>query len=254
MENKRYENTKKVFEENFDEIKILVEKSEYKNTGKSLFRFAQKIDKISIAINQANDLYVARILLRSLLEHEIIAYYIWARYIDDKNDECGTHYYVDHFVSEHLKREGYNLSIEGIEKGIEKNQNNENLNKKLPFLKEATKQDFEKVYREANKFDIRNIAKYLNKEIPESDPFAIVNKEVVLDALIKYNFLSSYIHGGAVAELEIFEHQNNNLKNELKSAKNFGMIGARFIMEQLIMFLADEHPKYKELLKQIVCF
>jgi len=254
-ENKRYNLTKGIFIKNFDEIKSLVEKSKYVNTAKALFRFAQKIDRIATTMIKADDLYVARILLRSLLEHEIIAYYIWTKYIKDETDDCGTHYYVDYFVSEQLKREGYNLSVEGIEKGIEKNQNFENLKLKLPFLQEATQQDLEKVYRVANQFDIKRIAKYLNTEIPESDAFSDVNKKVILDALIKYNFLSSYIHGGATSEIEIFEHnKSDDIVKELKSAKNFGLIGARFIMEQLIMFLADEHQKYADLIKQIVSF
>jgi len=254
-ENKRYKNTKKVFEENFDEIEKLIEKSTYKNTGKALFRFAQKIDKISIFISQSNDLYISRILLRSLLEHEIVAYYIWTKYINDENDECGTHYYIDYFVHEQLKRERYNLRIEGIEKGIKNNDNTENLKAKLPFLNDATEQDIQRVHAVANQFEIKKNAEYLNSENHKISSFSDINKKVILDALIKYNILSSYIHGGTSSELDIFEKLNDGDKEKaLKSVKNFGMIGARFIMEQLIMFLADEHPKYVELIKQVTSY
>jgi len=254
-EQKRYNLTKGIFTKNFEEIKSLVKKSKYVNTAKALFRFAQKIDKIATNINKTDDLYVTKILLRSLLEHEIVAYYIWAKYIEDENDDCGTHYYVDYSVAEQLKREGYNLNVEGIEKGIEKNQNLENLKLKLPLLQEATQKDLDKVYKVANQFDIKRIAKYLNTEISESSAFSEVNQKVILDSLIKYNLLSSYIHGGATAELETFENdKSENSAKALKSIKNFGLIGSRFIMEQLIMFLADEHPKYVELIKQITSY
>jgi hypothetical protein len=253
-EQARYDNIKKIFTENFDEIQMLIENSVFKNTAKALFRFALKMEMINDNLIKTNDLYSARILLRCMLEHEIVAYYLWAKYIQNNNDDCGSQYYTEYFVSEQLKRENYNLTIEGIEKGIEKNQTIENLKQKLPFLQEASIQDFEKVHQGANQFDIRRIAKYLNSEIPENVPTALINRKVILDALIKYNFLSSYVHGGASSEYETFDHKKEDKAEALRMTKSFGLIGTRFIMEQVIMFLADENPKYVELIRKITSF
>lgn len=255
---KRYKLTKRAFTQNKDEIESLVKNSKNPNTAKSLLRFVKKIEGIKEGITNVadqGDLYTSRILLRCLFEHEIVAFYIWTKYRIENNDDCGTQYYVDYFVSEQLKKEGFDLKVEGMLKNIKNNNNFENLKKKVSFLEKATQQDIEKAHRSGNQFDISKIAHYLNHEMPSNDPFAQIHKNVIIDALNKYNYLSSYVHGGPSSEISVFEnYSKDKIENELQSAKEFAMIGSRLIMEFLIMLLADEHQKYAELIKIIAAY
>jgi hypothetical protein len=254
----RYELTKSIFDSNRLEIESLVQKSKSPNTAKSLLRFVLKIEGIKNAIfiiAHRKDLYTTRILLRSLLEHEIVAFYIWTKYRTENNDDCGTQYYIDYFVSEQLKKEGFDLKVEGIKKDIKKNNNLENLKKKLPFLKEASQKDIENAHKSGNQFEISRIANYLNNVISKEDPFAEVHTNVIIDALKKYNYLSSYVHGGPSSEITVYEHfPQKRIDEELKFAINFAKIGFRLTVENLLMILADEHDKYKNIILEIVSF
>jgi hypothetical protein len=255
IEKTRYELTKSVFDDYFIEIEQLVKNSSFPNTAKALLRFVRKIEEIknglSFMVNEKN-LYTASILLRCLFEHEIVAYYIWTKYRIENNDACGTHYYIDYFVSEQFKRERYNLSLEGISKNLETKQNLESLKIKLPFLEDASQKDIEKISTIAYQFDIRDIAKYLHKEVPKTDSYSEVNQKVILNALFEYNQLSSFVHGGPTSEYTVFEKYSvDEIETNLVSIKDFAYTGSGLIMELLIMFLADEHQKYFEIIEKI---
>lgn len=238
-----YEIITSQFSKNIKEIERLVQSSKFPKTAKALFRFTIKIEMLSKAIGalgKAGNLYSSYILLRSQYEHLLVSHYIWMKYRQSKSDKCGKEYYIDYFVAEFLKREGFDLKVEGIKNNKKNNNNLENIKKKIDYLKDATQGDIDEIHRTGNQFDISRIGHYLVNTYPETDVFAAVHKSM-LDFINKYNRLSSYVHGGPISEKEIFENFDKEMpQKEFKELEEWQKKCSVIPKEHLIYFLADE--------------
>lgn len=247
--------TNHIFIQNLELIEGAIQSSKFKQTAKALYRFTNKIDSIFRAIKEvtkSNNIYSCQILMRCLFEHSIISQYIWIKNFEDQNDECAQEYYVDYFVAEFLKREGFDLKVERIEKNTNSaNSNNfESIKNKYPFMKDAEQTDFENINKTGNQFDISKIGNYLNNK-SNIHLYKVVHKNM-LDFLREYNILSSYVHGGPSSEKEVFDNLTEQKTTEvLENLNKWGMTISRIAKENLLYFLAKESPEIKQTIKPI---
>lgn len=249
-----YEIITSLFLDNIQEIERLVKCSKFPQTAKALYRFTKKIDLLSQAIGdlgKMGNLYSSLILLRSQYEHLLVSHYIWMKYRYQNSDECGKEYYIDYFVAEFIKREGFDLKVEGIKNNKKNNNNLENIKEKFDYLKEATQADLDNIHQTGNQFDISRIGNYLVNKMPTFDVFADVHKSMI-GFLNKYNRLSSFVHGGPISEKEIFEDLNESeIQKELKELDEWRKKCSIIPKEHLIYFLADEEISIVRILEPL---
>lgn len=196
----------KIISEQLGKIENLedyISRSEFPKTFTATLNFIEKIKHLQSDIYRIKSSYTANCLLRTIVEHFLVSYYIYYRFNLDNNDITGEKYYTDYFVTECFKKDMYQLGVDGMLNGEANSATFENLKKKLsPDFDDLTQTEFDNFNREGKQFDIKKIQNFLIKNPLPENQFDIVNIELVPMLLHKYNLLSSYIHGGPSAEME----------------------------------------------------
>jgi hypothetical protein len=206
----QFELVHKVYNENSKKIEELIQKSKFPKTHtalKNLYSIIHDIRKALEEIEKIQGFYASQGLSRILYEHFLVAYYIFTKCRIDKYDSCGSDY-IDYYpIYEMMKRENYNSKLDKTYDA-----------KKTPlqnFLIAApefddlddpiTEADVLDTNKRANKFDIRNILKYMQDDLDPTDAFKSLHS-LVHDVCRRYNTTSSYVHGGRLAQLQTFEN------------------------------------------------
>lgn len=247
---KRYETINNHFSELENEILKDIERSENNQTFNSLYYKTKTIDLIKDAIiNSKNNIYATQILYRSLIEHYLLAYYIFLKWKIDSSDCIGEDYYDSYSNSEFLKQETYSIQLEDIKNDIPKTVDINVLKQKYSELSGLTQQDLQNYHTVANQFrDVKNkIGIFLIKNKKYESKLSGVN-EATFELLENYNFLSSYVHGGPYAERETLypERENNEIK-EYKNIVDWAYTLAGLIKIFLVLSLTKEYnDKYSE--------
>jgi len=185
------------------------------NTGRALLSFIARMDFIKLAIfdlmesTNGDCIYVLKILFRSFIDHFLKFLYVFFRYVTEKNDEPGIDYYhycdlMEVFSYGQALKVSYNLFLDQHTK----ENVFELLRKKHPYLKGLSKKDIE---FKASQFLYRSIVKYLKNL--RSAPF---NKEYyfLFKIIPNYSFLSSFVHGGPMADKENIKYIDANKRRE----------------------------------------
>ena len=235
-------------------LRTLITKIEYPMTFECLINFEEKlysIRKMIIESKNSNNLYSANILLRCFFEHFIVSYYIWTKCRLDETDEYGEKYYIEYYISESLKREGYELKLDGIVNNIAKNNTFENIKKRNSFLKEMTQTEFEEFHTEGGRFDIAKIANYLINSVENSDPFTKVNLKIIISQLSRYNRLCSFVHGGPSAELYLKDKTADQISDSLQEIYYTSMLYIRSIRESILIMAMDIESEYMEFMSKM---
>jgi len=88
---KKYKNLRKVNNAKIDEIKKITNDSSYPETITFFLKSIEKIELLKSSIDKClknSEFYSSSILLRCLLEHKLILFYIWIKFNEDKDDTC----------------------------------------------------------------------------------------------------------------------------------------------------------------------
>jgi len=197
-----------------------MEKSPYTFTLYAYHNFIVKVGALNNDIQKLDSNYTSRVLLRVLIEHFTVSYYILFKHLLDKSDDVGADYYGCYLMSEFLKRTMYELGIEGMINAIDKNAQFINLKKRLgDDFNDLQQTDLEQIYQIGGQFDIKKIQSFILKNKLPGAFFHTVNKTVIPDFLYLYNILSSYIHGGPHADKE-FENNTINVTQDKEYSKS----------------------------------
>jgi hypothetical protein len=208
-----------MFKDYFRHNKVFIveelERSEFKNTAKVLLSFYKKSESIEDVIKEIDfqlNYYPCVILLRSQIEHFILATYIWIKFRITNKDEVAKKYYEEYLVYEMIKRINYSKSnaipISGNLAKI--------FRKVLDILtdhKILKQKHFEKLNIEANQFDIRKISKFFDDNLPLKYD-NIIKSETIKGFLEYYNYFSSFVHGGPSADAMCSDEYKNEFINE----------------------------------------
>jgi hypothetical protein len=241
-----FELVHKVYNDNLSKIEELIQNSKYPKTFQVLRNFYTKIHDIMKSLKEIEKIqrfYASQALSRILYEHFLVAYYIWTKCRIDKDDSCGSDYIDYYLIYEIMKRENYNAKLD---KSYD--------NKKTPlenFLIAApefnnmsdpiTEADVLDTNKRANKFDIRNILKYMQDDLDPNDAFKSLHS-LVHDVCRRYNTISTYVHGGRLAELQTFE--NSPVTDKVKVLKDNSSMANIFCYQLLsltILLTATEN-------------
>src|SRR5690606_11769972 len=114
--------------------------------------------------------YSSQVLLRVLLEHYLVGYYMYFKTTSDKNDRIGDEYYDEYLKSEIIKRENYYFKLDTI-KNNPKHENIQGYLEKYGVFNDMKQKQIDIIHQKASQFDIKKIIKYLfeNKKVSKAE-------------------------------------------------------------------------------------
>jgi Family of unknown function (DUF5677) len=181
-------------------------KEGYNHSIRALPIFAVRTHHISIGVINLvleDNIYSAKILLRSLIEHAFKINFLTAKSLEDNNGKIFEDYYLFCDLAEELQ---YQKSLDYKSTILKAEDIDEESWKKLIEKKPEIK-NYSKtlIFKKANQFTFRNIFKFINEHKPvdysnEKDKLMKKSFESFLMIGAIYSDLSSFIHGGPFAE------------------------------------------------------
>lgn len=233
------------FERNKDKIDEALKNSKYPETAKVLDSFYKKSKSINEALQRVDfesNFYPCIILSRCMIEHYIVATYIWIQFRINENDEIAKIYRNDYLVYEISKRINYSKA-----NGIELSSRIAKMFMKILEILTKTKvikqKDFEKLNIRANQFDIRKISRFLDNNLPlEYDN--IIKASTIKRSLEYYNYFSTFVHGGPTADALMADEYRGEFQNQ---AKELIGINAAFVVIQrfyILYFLGMSNDEF----------
>lgn len=195
-------------------------------------------------IDCQSDSYTSYILIRSFVEHFLVAFFIWIKFHLDKNDKTASVYYEEYVIQEFVKKINYT-------KANKINPNSKYL-KLFSFIYDGLKEKellkekhISHLNRIANIFDIRKISSFVESNIP-ADTEVFLKPKRIKEMLEFYNYYSTFVHGGPTADLMIFESKDNAFIQIADAFKIWSknLLGAlRFIILYFISYEDKEIEK-----------
>ena len=172
-----------------------IKESEFAETLSILFAFMGNTNFIKNGVYDAcekDNLYSAKILFRSLIEHWIKSQYIWVRFGKEKNNDVGREYRLFCALDEQVK---YGNSLIKLNEILGAEQRGEDpwelvFTLKPELQKEHTKKT---IKHKVKQFEYRKIIEFL---INQTD---LGNDGFLTPAIPEYSELSSFVHGGPEA-------------------------------------------------------
>lgn len=236
-----------VIEENFHNSLSTFSNVGFTNVGRAFTMFVTKANFIKNAIFdicENDDPYSANILFRSLIEHHLKFMFIFIRHTQEQNDDVGNEYYQFCDFSESIAIGKSWLDSWQILTPENENKLYEVIVEKNPDLKKYSKKD---VIRKAKQFNYRAIVTFIKSSIKDV-------KYGWLDKIIpNYGDLSSYVHGGPLADKYLLYFNNVEERDkELLNICSLTFLTANILKQFLYMLLAQlDKEQYSESLKKI---
>ena len=158
----------------------IAEENNFISTGQALFYLSFQINRIcdSIILRFIGD-YAIVILYRSIIEHSVKHFYIFARFHKEHNDNVGKQYYFDCIYNEQVKKMNAVLWPNFFE------------------VKQDKKQEHKQLKKNAEQFSFKEMVNYIGQiELADmSESIKKFTQKMKLD----YSLYSSYTHGGPEA-------------------------------------------------------
>ncbi len=169
---------------------------------------------------EQDNLYAAKIIYRSFIDHWLKAQYIFSRFSKEKNDDVGMEYMKFYSLNEDVK---YGRSLQEITKILNKEISGEDIWDTLfnfkPELKEIGKKE---IREKAHQFEYKNVINFLINK-------TTIGRSFVSGIIPEYSELSSFVHGGPnVINYLIKERKNrfNLYKGMIRFSFNMYVINA----------------------------
>jgi hypothetical protein len=202
-----------IIQNSFSNLIEDVKKSDFPQTGKALAMQVIKSNFLKEGIFEAcisENIYVAKLLYRSLIEHFLRHQYIFIRWTKEQNDSAGADYYKycdmgeDWEYIKAINKTNKIFSVEKMEKEnkwdayLKMKNNKENISQKELEIKTSL-------------FTYTKIINYIWENINNNETMKALSS-VILD----YSELSSYVHGGPFAESQLISNADPNkmIKNK----------------------------------------
>jgi len=231
-----------------------MEQTTFPNTYRAMFGFCAKTNSLKTAMFdsiESNNPYAFKILFRCLCEHYLKFMYIWFRFVSEKTDTIGTEYFS--FCGA-IEAQDY-VSAMSIAENLLGNSVTVDIKHAIEQIyPEAAKLSQRELEDKSNQFKYRAIlrtfattsVRFLSKEHP-----------FLAKIIPTYALLSSFVHGGPYADMEMAEFSKPSALEECEH--NAGI--AFLITASIFMFtataVAQEKPelasisaKVKKVIKQ----
>ncbi|MHB1687912.1 MAG: DUF5677 domain-containing protein [Ignavibacteriaceae bacterium] len=219
------------------------------NVGRAFTTFITKTNFIKNAIFdlcENDDPYSANILFRSLIEHHLKFMFIFTRHTAEQNDDVGIEYYQYCDFSESIT-----IGKSWLDNWQILTPENEDKLYVVIIERKLELKDFPKkeIIQKAKQFNYRNIVSFIRNSIEGAG-----SNYGWLDKIIpNYGDLSSYVHGGPLADkyLLYFKKENERRKELLKICQ-LTFLTANTLKQFLYLLLTQlDKEQYSESLRKI---
>jgi len=194
----------KVMENSFSELIKDSKRFQYKITFRAMTSLVLKISFLKNGIFdlcETDDLYSAKILFRSLIEHSLMHQYLFMRSLIEKNDNVGKDYYRFCDMNEELL---YLKSINNIIRKLNLSKEEINIWKELyKMRKDFSEIDRRALKDKANQFKYQNIISYIYDKVKDNSVIEFLAK-----IILNYHESSSFVHGGPYGEKFMYKGLN----------------------------------------------
>ncbi len=234
------------------EIENDINNSKFPKTGKALLIFTDKIDEISKTLTpEITNFYTSQVLTRVIFEHYLVSDYLYTRSKLDLSDNVGQEYYKEYLCGEFFKRFSYSKQVDQIiDNNPEKKTQLEIIKESLPEFEDLTNAELQRIFEIKNSFyDLKKIGKYLIKS--ETEKYSIANfNKAKLDLIKRYSDLSSYVHGGPLAERDFMTLDIQKKEEIVKENVDWSKLASKLSKLNLLNLLTGEFGlKYLKVLK-----
>ncbi len=240
----RFKFIKEVFKNHKDGIETLIENHSFPKSMLCLYSKVLQIGSLRKILNKSDgNFYSSQVLLRTLLEHFLIGYYVYFKTNTEKNDLVGEVYYDEYVKSEIIKRENYYFNLDKIKNDLKHEDINGYLSKYGDEFRDLTQLQIDNIHKKASQFsNVRNVIKYLFNSENQSKEENVLHT-MLFDFLEKYNMLSSYVHGGVSAEVESFNKDDfEKRKAKIKENKTWGISLEANLKFYFLFLLFKDNP------------
>lgn len=150
---------------------------------------------------ESRNLYGINILFRSLIEHFLRFQYMMLRLAIEKNDNIGEEYLTFCSLSEHIDTGKAWKDVAFILDKNPKEDPYELLKKLDPNLSKYTRKE---IKDKAEQFRYKNIIKFIDDKVNKGKIYEA--NSFLLNIIPEYSDLSSFVHGGPGAVIEMAKH------------------------------------------------
>ncbi|RKD16575.1 hypothetical protein BCY91_17210 [Pelobium manganitolerans] len=185
---------------------------------------------------ETDNLYGAKILFRSLIEHYLRFKYIFFNWTKTKSDETSEKYFIFSFANDEINSVKAEISKMQLYNPLYKFDSWDDL------LKKYSKSEIEK---QSVNYTYKNIIKFLIKEMNKPDESQI---PFLGNIITEYSKLSSYVHGSILATNETMEFsvESKRMTEIIRISSLATQMSASIKLFSLIMLLQNDREKFTE--------
>jgi hypothetical protein len=208
-------------------------------TYKCLFTFCAKLGSLKTGMFECvdtNNPYAFKILFRCFCEHYLRFMYVWSRFTHERSDQAGLDFYNFCGAAEAVD---YVNSLAATERllGNEALVNAKKVVAALyPEVQHVSSAELE---RRSAMFKYRSILRFLASEPYE---FVATERPFLAHIVPAYALLSSFVHGGPYADLEMAEFSQPHVLEECHSNAEVVVLMAASVYMLTAAAVAREHP------------
>lgn len=189
-----------VFTDTVSSLFGTVRQTKYPQTYRAMFGFCAKTNSLKTAMFDCIDsenLYAFKVLFRCFCEHYLKFMYLWACFLSEKSDRVGSEYFN---YCGAIEARDYAASLAVAERLLGNDVTASAKEAIEQLYPEAAQLSSSELERASGQFKYRSILRFLADE-----KYAFVSKDRPFLAKIvpTYALLSSFVHGGPYADLEI---------------------------------------------------
>jgi len=239
-----YRDIDSAFFEVFDDTSARViacgSRTAFPATYKCLFTFCVKAGSLKTGMFEcvdSNNPYAFKILFRCFCEHYLRFMYVWSRFTHEKSDHPGLDFYNFCGAAEAVD---YVNSLTATERLLG-NDVVVNAKKAVSALyPEVEHLSAAEIERRSGEFKYRSILRFL-----ASEPYEFVASErpFLAQILPAYALLSSFVHGGPYADLEMAEFAQPHVLEECHSNAEVVVLMSASVYMLTAAAVAREHPE-----------
>jgi hypothetical protein len=264
----KIEKLKRIDDEIFEEVKKasahfpwLFKESSIPKTAELLIMYMSSTNCIKSSIfdcAEKEDIYTVKLLFRSMIEHFLRFQYIWFNYTEGGKEEFSSKFYIKLMLSEKLSLMKSTNSVNGIQKKEGKTVDEmwNDLEKIDPRFASYTKPEITKF---SESISIKNIIKKLEEYINDNKIEKLNNNTFLTELILRYSTLSSFVHGGIYAHLNVINYERSKKKHDdlivicglALQANAFIKLFSFLIFYEVKPEFRDIYTKTQELIKKI---
>jgi hypothetical protein len=237
-----------VFQDTSARVFGRMSKTAFPATYRCLFTFCAKTGSLKTGLfdcADSNNPYAFKILFRCFCEHYLRFMYVWSRFTHEKSDQPGLDFYSFCGAAEAVD---YVNSLSASERllGKETVVNAKKIVAALyPEIEHVSSAELE---RRSGMFKYRSILRFLASEPYE---FVAAERPFLANIVPAYALLSSFVHGGPYADLEMAEFSQPHVLEECHSNAEVAVLMAASVYMLTAAAVARECPDVGDIPGQV---